>query len=148
MKRILVTGATGFIGSYVALEMSRRGHHVTALHRRENLPVGNWEWITMSDLERNAPRFDAINTPLLFAIATAFQVRDIFQKISAIPLDSSSLQRRATAEGLFLFPPLLSLGGRRICRSTTKIPMRQLDHTAKAKSHVKEKFGKPVIPSP
>ena len=33
-KRIFLTGATGYLGSRLAAELTRRGHHVTALVRR------------------------------------------------------------------------------------------------------------------
>jgi len=43
MKKILVTGATGFIGNYVVEELLRRGHHVIATSsKKENAVAKNW----------------------------------------------------------------------------------------------------------
>ena len=33
MKSILIAGATGYLGSYVAKELKKRGYHVTAIAR-------------------------------------------------------------------------------------------------------------------
>lgn len=58
-KRILITGATGFIGGHVATEVARRGHHVTIVHRGNTpLPAGNGA--TLEELEATPRPFDAI----------------------------------------------------------------------------------------
>lgn len=51
--RILVTGATGFIGSHVALHLAGRGHHVVAASRRpDSLPaLGDLDRIRLARLE-------------------------------------------------------------------------------------------------
>jgi len=33
---VFLTGGTGFIGSYVAMELVKQGHHVTILARNRN----------------------------------------------------------------------------------------------------------------
>lgn len=38
MKKILVTGGTGFLGAYIIRELVERGYHVRAIHRSNNLP--------------------------------------------------------------------------------------------------------------
>lgn len=60
---VFLTGGTGFIGSYVAMELVRHGHHVTILARNRNkVPaLGRIDGIDIveSDLNRTGTlRFD------------------------------------------------------------------------------------------
>ncbi len=57
-KSILLTGATGFLGSHLALELLKRGYQITATHRKDNIPsqlknVGiKWEQAELHDVHR------------------------------------------------------------------------------------------------
>lgn len=43
--RILVTGATGFVGTRLIPELTQRGHHVRALSRKKHASEPNVEWL-------------------------------------------------------------------------------------------------------
>jgi nucleoside-diphosphate-sugar epimerase len=60
--RIVVTGATGFIGGHVARELARRGVGVTALHRRPAEPpaVPGVAWVSFEEWERSGEAADAL----------------------------------------------------------------------------------------
>jgi nucleoside-diphosphate-sugar epimerase len=60
--RVVVTGATGFIGGHVARELARRGVAVTALHRRPAPPaaVPGVAWISFEEWDRRGETADAL----------------------------------------------------------------------------------------
>lgn len=59
-KRILITGASGFIGSHVARELSSRGHQVAALTRQPGAADVPWSWASWDVLDQTTEAFDAI----------------------------------------------------------------------------------------
>jgi UDP-glucose 4-epimerase len=66
--RILVTGASGFSGSFIAVDLARRGHEVVGLYRSETafldrlraLPSASLFHGTLADSARIAGPFDAV----------------------------------------------------------------------------------------
>ena len=72
-KRVLISGATGFIGSEVTKNLERLGARVTAITRRPPTSEG-LSWIHVSDTEPFPSReVEASNPEIIIHLATRFQ---------------------------------------------------------------------------
>ena len=67
-KRILITGADGFIGSHLTERLVRRGCDVRAFVQYNSL--GSWGWL---DGVRPTSSVTSTSSPATFAIRTAFE---------------------------------------------------------------------------
>jgi len=86
--KIFLTGATGFIGRGVLIELIKRGHHIRALYRSENKRAGlllpGIEWIKGSledipSLDRGMEGCDSVIHAAAFAAIWAKNTSDIYR---------------------------------------------------------------------
>ena len=83
-KRVLISGATGFIGSEVTKNLERLGAHVTAITRRPPISEG-LSWIHLSDTEPFPSReVEASNPEIIIHLATRFQAAHTPSDIRAL----------------------------------------------------------------
>jgi nucleoside-diphosphate-sugar epimerase len=72
-KRVLISGATGFIGSEVTTNLERQGAHVTAITRHPPASEG-LDWIQVSDSESfPSEQVKASSPEIIIHLATRFQ---------------------------------------------------------------------------
>ncbi|OLF16326.1 NAD-dependent epimerase/dehydratase family protein [Actinophytocola xanthii] len=76
--RVLVTGATGFVGYAVVAALAERGHAVTALGRRGNAPPGADRLVRADVRDADAVAAAAAGADAVCHLAALVRVRDSF----------------------------------------------------------------------
>lgn len=108
--KVLVTGATGFVGRYLCRELFRRGHDINILSRRQNvsidsLPIKTYQWKNTSE---NPPveAFDGVDAlinlmgePIIGGIFTKSKEKRIW---SSRVTSTKSISRTLTENGIKL----------------------------------------------
>jgi nucleoside-diphosphate-sugar epimerase len=83
-KRVLISGATGFIGSEVTKNLEQLGAHVTAITRQPPTSEG-LSWIQVSDTEPfPSGEVEASNPEIIIHLATRFQAAHTPSDIRAL----------------------------------------------------------------
>ncbi len=84
-KRVLVTGATGFTGAFLAEKLCNRGADVVAIHRRDNIPeslVGKTiQWIRGNVYDPEVVRAACRDVEFVFHVAAAYREAGIADQI-------------------------------------------------------------------
>ena len=83
-KRVLVSGATGFIGSELTKSLVQHGAHVTAVTRSRPTNEGI-EWLEVQDYDQfPSEKIDESNPEIIFHLATRFQAAHTLSDISEL----------------------------------------------------------------
>lgn len=91
--KILIVGGTGFIGPYVARELTRMGHSVVVFHRGKNSPNLPVEHILgdRTDLARLHPKADVVIDLILSSGAQAKELMEAYRGIARRVVAASSM---------------------------------------------------------
>jgi len=80
-KRILVTGASGFIGSHLADELRRRGADVLTLDTRDEIPIDVRDWREVRDFANRSGKLEVVYhlAALMFVPYSFENPREIYE---------------------------------------------------------------------
>jgi dTDP-4-dehydro-6-deoxy-alpha-D-gulose 4-ketoreductase len=135
-KKILITGASGFIGSHFVEELDKMGAKIKALYHKKNSNIEylqntckNVEYLKVNLLEGNSIRTASQNVEIIINCAALDGNAEFKQKNAAIILDTnmritSNILNAAVENGI---PNIVLLSSAEVYPLTSKNPIKEED---------------------